>query len=199
MWLSDDIDNSMRCVSVVTGGGKTTTAILTAIEHVANLGGASIDKDALSSTRQESTSPYDDEEFSVEEHMRGADDLEEEEDDEDEPSVILSMLARAFGRRIVTGRERSEVTGQWFRARAGEIITAAKKDGVRDPKVLVIVLVHSPNDVRSCGLPIQSWCGVLTPLDAQVREVLDTRSRPVSEGGRGADIDSCSGRGSQWT
>ena len=196
MWLSDDIDNSMRCVSVVTGGGKTTTAI-TAIEHVANLGGASIDKDALSSTRQESTSPYDDEEFSVEEHMRGADDLEEEEDDEDEPSVILSMLARAFGRRIVTGRERSEVTGQWFRARAGEIITAAKKDGVRDPKVLV--LVHSPNDVRSCGLPIQSWCGVLTPLDAQVREVLDTRSRPVSEGGRGADIDSCSGRGSQWT
>ena len=51
------------------------------------------------------------------------------------------------------------------------------------------MLVHSPNDVRACGLPIQSWCGVITSLDAQVREVLDTRSRPASEGGRGADID----------
>ena len=52
MLLSDRIDNSMRTVAVVTGGGKTTIAVLTGIEHLSEMGSASVDKDAMTSTRQ---------------------------------------------------------------------------------------------------------------------------------------------------
>ena len=39
------------------------------------------------------------------------------------------------------------------------------------------------------GRPIQAWCGVVNAADAQISEVLSTRAKPVSEGGRGADVD----------
>ena len=188
MWLSSDVENSMRTIAVVTGGGKTTTAVLTSIDHVALLGGASLDKDAMTSSRQ-NRAEMEEAGYSTIDSMTGADALDAL--DEEEPLTTLGMwgevISRFFGKRILTGREKPEMVGRWFRARAEEIIRAGRTAGVKSP--LVLVMVHSPADVRSCGLPLQSWCGIVTPAEGQLQEVLRTRSLPVAEGGRGADID----------
>ena len=55
------------------------------------------------------------------------------------------ILLRLVARRIVTGRERPELIGEWFRGRAQEVLTLGQA-GVK--RSTVLVLVHSPSDAN---------------------------------------------------
>ena len=155
MFLSNPVENAIRTVFVVTGGGKTTTAMLASPSKIALLGGAAVDKDALTSSRmrEEATSWGN---VSVQSSMQSADNMLDDVDDEEEPFSMTDYVRWLFGKEIVADSTAAKrAMHDWFMARASEIYHRGLECGVADPKVLV--LVHSPEDLLSADLPMQSY------------------------------------------